>query len=482
MIIWSCQAGDGTTEPPGTGKIPITEETPLVEITTDDEFSYLQPREVPEDKETQFYTVQVGAFSNIENALNTLTELKEEGFDVFLFQDTTELQTLYKVGVGSFDTEVEAEMYLETFSVPGYEGMWVTLVRSGPVLEYVPPDVEAPDSEVDESPWHMAYVSDRDGEWGVWFQREGEEPLLLIRGNENLKRPRISPDVTKVAFLRMEDEADGGSLVIVSTDGTDEEFVIPSPLPLHHHLWIAKNLITYVSTSVAEHTSHKIITYDIDIKGGEILFSTGSHRIKDLSLSPDGRYLAYHATQGIMDSDTDEAVHVGVINIETGEKNVIRAGYTTRFLGWLPDNSLIICYHQAPGSGTRFDYSLAQVDPGGKDIILMEGVKPIKNIGSGTTSPDGRFIAFTTFEVDTETGEQIQKSIYLFDREEKKAKRLVSKEHDISRPSWSPAGDEIVFSTKDRAVVTTFVIKNLTAPSTRRLFEGSVNAFDLDWK
>ena len=476
--ISSCKNKAGEESQPESKKFPVTEETPLIEVTAEDELEYLKPKVEGEVELKKFYTVQMGAFSNLENAHKTLSDLKGRGYDVFLFENTSTPQTLYKVGLGAFENKEAAEEYLTGLKVPGYEGMWITMVRSGPE----PEDGSGESSTEPESTWKMAFISDRGDGWGVWYMRKDKEPVLLAEGDRSLKRPMISPDGMKVAFIRAEDGGSEGKISVVDTYGSKEEFVIPSPLPLSCHLWVTSDTLAYVSTKSLNISSSKIIIYDVLRKEGEVIFSTDKYTIGDLSLSPDGIYLAYHASLVTVGEDTDEAIHVGVIDLKTGEKSVIRAGYTTRFLGWYPDDSLLVAYHAEPGEGDKFDYSFARSDPKGKDIVIMEDLDSMTNVGRGVTSPDGNFIAFLTWVVDKESKVRTTKELWLFDLKESKTKRLLRKDSLIYGLAWSPDSKELGFTSKVNTKLNVFIVKDIENPVAERFSGKEDNTFDIDWR
>lgn len=480
---WACKDNGGEEPQPETKKFSVTEKTPLVEVTADDELNYLQPKVEGDVQLTQFYTVQMGAFTNLENAHKTLSDLKGRGYDAFLFENTDAPETLYKVGVGAFEYKADAEEYFKGLRIPGYEGMWITMVRSGPESKLPSPDLGPEESSSEpESTWKMAFISDRGDNWGVWFMRKNKEPVFLAEGDKSLRRPMISPDGMKVAFIRIEDESAGGKISVVDTYGSKEEFVIPSPLPLNYHLWMTSDTLAYVSTSSGTISANKIIIYDVLRKEGEVLFSTDKYKIRDLALSPDGLYLAYHASLDTVGEDTDKAIHVGVIDLKTGEKGVIRAGYTTRFLGWYPDDSLLIAYHPKPGEGEKFDYSFAKSDPKGKEIVIMEDLNTVTNVGRGLTSPDGRFVTFLTWVVEKESKSRTTKELWLFDLKEEKTKRLLKKDSIIYGPAWSPDSKEIGFTSKVNKKWNVFIVRDIENPVAKRLLGKEDNTYDLDWR
>ena len=67
-----------------------------------------------------FYTVQVGAFSNKNNALQLIADLKENGFDAYVESVTHLGDKLYRVRVGRFESKDKAVALRDRLSDAGY--------------------------------------------------------------------------------------------------------------------------------------------------------------------------------------------------------------------------------------------------------------------------------------------------------------------------------------------------------------------------
>ncbi|MBN1572521.1 MAG: SPOR domain-containing protein [Deltaproteobacteria bacterium] len=488
-----------------TGKVPLDGKSPLREIPKEGELNYLTPK--PEDRGdyTEFYTIQLGAFSSLENAHKLLSELKSDGYDVFLFESHIKSDSLYKVGLGTFEKKEDARTYLDNLVIPGFEGLWITQVRYGSAVDL---DTEKGKGEAAEKSnvAEMVYVSDKaaDGDggavrWGVWLKRGEEEPLLLADSEETIRRPIISPDGKRVAFIVVENEAGGGKISIADTYGSKNVSSIPAPVALNHHIWISAEVLAYVSTSPSKEIANKIVIYNIIKRKGDVLISSKDNLFENLILSPNGKYIAYdaHSYASGYDSsvlpknvDSDEAVHVETINLETGSKRVIRAGYTTRLMGWYPDGNLMVAYHQEPGKGKSYSYSFASSDPDGKNIVMLEDIKTVKNVGAGVTSTDGRRIAFVTWEIEDDEGKSKRRTpteLWLLDVERGEAERLLKRDSILYGPSWSPGGDELVITGRIKNRLNVFVVGDLgtgdggagkKSPSVKRLFNLDDNSYD----
>jgi len=480
LMVFSCDDHENKTFE--TKKFSIIDEAPLVEVTIGDELDYLQPSADEEPESTQFFTVQIGAFSSLENAFKAITDLKSRGYsDVFLFENPSGSVPLYKVGLGIFENKGDAAAFLETLSIPGYEGMWIALVMRSPRLDMGKEGETDTSSEIEGS-WEMAYLTHREGGINVWFHRQYDDPLLLKSSDENTRRPELSPNGERVAFLHLEEGSEGGEISVIDAARPEKEFIIPSPIPLNHHLFITDAVICYVSISTGTLPKNKIIIYDVVGRKGQVLFSTEQYRISDLSLSPDGKYLAYHASLGAVAPDSDEEVHVGIIDLKTGEKSVIRAGYSTLLLGWNPDDTIMIAYHEKQGDRNQFDYILATADLLGENIMRVEEVRPIENVNPGISSPNGRRIAFTTWKKKKETRNRIPDKLWIYDTKKKSLKRLLSRDAGIYYPAWSPEGDSLLFSSREGERWRAFLVEDLSDSRIRAFPKIKDGAFDISWR
>lgn len=70
--------------------------------------------------EGDFYTVQLGAFTNYDNAQRFVVELKAKGYDVYSVLCMLSGKKLCRVRVGKFKTEAEAEALKKKLEADGY--------------------------------------------------------------------------------------------------------------------------------------------------------------------------------------------------------------------------------------------------------------------------------------------------------------------------------------------------------------------------
>jgi tetratricopeptide (TPR) repeat protein len=72
------------------------------------------------NKEQFFYSVQIGAFRNRDNAYNLNRQLKKKGFDSFILEGIKSGALIYKVRVGRFLTKQEASGVMTKLRQIGY--------------------------------------------------------------------------------------------------------------------------------------------------------------------------------------------------------------------------------------------------------------------------------------------------------------------------------------------------------------------------
>lgn len=80
-------------------------------------FKKPQPAEPPSESTGGLYKVQVGAFSNKENADDLAKELEAKGYDAYVYEE----DGLYKVQVGAFAEKSNAEELAAELEAQGYD-------------------------------------------------------------------------------------------------------------------------------------------------------------------------------------------------------------------------------------------------------------------------------------------------------------------------------------------------------------------------
>ena len=503
LAPFACSEPESTPQPPPI--IPLEETLTPADIIADDgptgEDIPLSGEADLVEESTTYFTVQMGAFSTRENAETAAEELVSLGYDAFVFEvpDTPALS--YKVGVGKHAEKDDADLSVEDLDIPGYEGMWVTSFTETilvPVMRESAPGMDfdtSPDSydgmvcisrKVIEP--EAPEESTNTGEEQVLFEMlslaSGSDPITVYSNDtpgKILSRPRISPDGSHVACIIRDTGDLGGEIVVIPNTSSSDTFIIPSSLMLAGHIWITSTVLAYVSIPPSTQIPAKIFLYNLKRGVGEVIHEVQKRIITDLSLSPNGRFLSYHATQGFVDKEGDESISVGVIDLETGEVKTLRPGFTTRMIGWLPDGDLMLAYHVESGSGASFEYLFATADPITGDIVLINSIDPVINVGRGTASPSGDLIAFFTWSME-EDSQPVSSNLLLLSPDDGSIETILSKKSFLLGPIWSPDGGSLAYTAVSKDTRRIYLITDLDNPDPRRLFEGDGEQFDIDWR
>lgn len=500
---FACSGPESTPEPPPI--IPLEETLTPAEIITDDGPTGVVPMPAEADlveESTTYFTVQMGAFAVRENADSAAEELTSLGYDAFVFEVMDARTLPYKVGIGKYSEKDTADLSAAELDIPGYEGMWVTSFTETilvPVVRESAPgmDFDAPAGDdggmvcisrsiiVPEVPEESTNDTEERVLFEVLSLPSGTDPVTVYSSDapgKILSRPRISPDGSHVAFIMKGSNDLGGDIIVAENVASSDTFVIPSSLELAGHIWITPTVLAYVSIPPSVQIPAKILLYNLKRGVGEVIHEVEKRIITDLSLSPDGRFLSYHATQGFVDANGDESISVGVIDLETGVLKTLRPGFTTRMIGWLPDGDLMLAYHVEPGSGSSFEYRFATADPITGDIVLVDSINPVDNVGRGTAAPTGSRIAFFTWTMDEEDSRPVSSTLVVLTPDDDSMETILSKESFLFGPVWSPGGGSVAYTAVSKDARRIYLITDLDDPDPTRLFESDGEQFDIDWR
>ena len=124
--------------------------------------------------------------------------------------------------------------------------------------------------------------------------------------------------------------------------------------------------------------------------------------------------------------------------------------------------------------------------------MALDEIKPVRNVGPGVTSPDGRHIVFVTWKIkddeEKSTRRRTPTELWLLDIEGNRTKKLLKRDSILYGPAWSPRGDEIVISVKLQSRFNVFLVSDFglggngketgKKPKVKKLFDVDDNSFD----
>jgi len=454
------------------------------------------------EETTTYFTAQLGAFSTRENAENAADELVSLGYDAFVFEVPDAPTLPYKVGVGKHTERDAADLFVADADIPGYEGMWVTSFTETvlvPVLRETAPGMDFTVPATDDG--GMVYIGRRiiepeapeestnDRGDTVLFEvlclSPDSDPAAVYSSDapgKILSRPRISPDGSHVACVFKNPDDLGGDIIVIPCDASEDAFTVPSSLEIAGHIWVTSSVLAYVSIPPSSQIPAKIFLYNLKRGVGEVIHEVEKRIITDLSLSPDGRFLSYHATQGFVDEKGDESISVGVIDLETGAVTTLRPGFTTRMIGWLTDGDLMLAYHVEPGSGTSFEYRFATADPVSGEIVLDDSIGPVKNVGRGSASPRDDRIAFFTWTMDENNDGIVSSTLLILSTDDGAIETILSRKSFLFGPVWSPDGGSLAYTAVTPDGRRVYRITDPDDPHPEDIHDGDGEQFDIDWR
>jgi len=265
------------------------------------------------------FSIQIAALRDKNNADHLRDVLRKSELPAYLLSySTSSGDSLFKIRIGPYRTEYQAERALKSINELGYEKAFITDDSSS---------VNSFEADLDE----------KTGKMQLTFSRE-------------CSHPKWSPKGREIAFFKKENDSEG--LYTVGTGGGNISKIIESE---------EKRTIT--TTFSWAPTSEKIAFTAIEVNKNwdeiENLFlinkngsglkrltdQTGiAYRVSDLKWSPDSRRIALNANYGKRDSWSDYFQTVKIVNLDEPDSYLTELVVVERInfvLGWKSNDELL---------------------------------------------------------------------------------------------------------------------------------------------
>jgi len=182
--------------------------------------------------------------------------------------------------------------------------------------------------------------------------------------------------------------------------------------------------------------------------------------------SPDGRYLAYAA------SETAPSIRkwsIILYDLSTGEKIDLTGSLiaTARYPAWAPDGKSILFSGIAPRSYTA---GILKIDLATQEISVVYDT-PAEEI-QPAISPDGQRLAFLAY---SSSASESNRDIFMVDLETGKSLRLTEHESLDQAPAWSADGRSVYFETFRTGEQTLWAV-NSDGSGTRQITYGRADS------
>jgi Tol biopolymer transport system component len=256
------------------------------------------------------------------------------------------------------------------------------------------PQVSALAKEVHDKGWIAYGARSPKGDWDLFLCRPDGSDVRNITNTPEYSEgaPRFSPDNKKMLYRRTpkgtkishDQWGFQGELVIASADGSSPA-VVGKEGELTWASWSPDgkqvSVLTKKGIRIVDLATRKVAR-EIPRKG----------MYQQLFWSPDGKWFC-----GVSNF-LGEQWTVARMSVETGEINAVNS-FQNCTPDWFPDSKWVIFSHRPKGQEGKGWTQLWMADGDGKNRKLLYGQDGLHVYG-GATSPDGKYILFTTAPFD----------------------------------------------------------------------------------
>lgn len=272
---------------------------------------------------------------------------------------------------------------------------------------------------------HLAFaeLAPADNQAGIYTLdlATGEKTKLTAPENPAVDHtPRFSPDGKLLAFIRYFNSFKR-EIFVVSAAGGEPRQITDDDVRIYGLTWNTDSRSLFFS-SFRSSNQMNLWKISADENAAPQMISTGSKNLADLTISPDGKTIAY------VEETADENIWEYDGQTKRPLIRSIRADHSQQFS---PDGSRIVFASDRTGN---FEVWIADAD--GKNQRQLTDTK--ESAGSPRFSPDGKFIVY-----DEQTSGS--SDLYIISVNGGLPRRLTENVKSNSLPAWSADGNSIFF-------------------------------------
>jgi Tol biopolymer transport system component len=297
------------------------------------------------------------------------------------------------------------------------------------------------------TPIEIAYPTDRDGNWEVYFAN-GRNELNFSNNATRDDEPAWSPDGKKIAFVRTSsngahdiwvmDMGGANQLNLTRSPGADDRNWHPHWSPdgskIAFFFFTGGTLEGNLYIMKADGTGAKQVTF-------------ASRAYKAFSWSPDSKEIAFTRPPRLVNGGT--IWDIVVVNVQTlAERNLTNQGAVPQLQqgsvdhpAWSPDGSMIAFWATLPDFNSQKTAQIWVINPNGGTKRQITTRPAYARVGYPVWSPDGRQIAFwSTNDTDGDT------DLFVMNPAGRGLTNITAGpwRYDTG-PTWSPDGKKIAF-------------------------------------
>jgi hypothetical protein len=335
------------------------------------------------------YAVQVAAFAEKNNAEKLASVLEKSDLNNHIStKNIPGKGILYRVWVGPFREQAEADKALSKIKKLGYSDAFIITGVKEPKIDIAKQDTEA-------------------------VRLKPEDTLKQLTSSGGCQFPEWSPAGREIAFFKR-DQASEGIFSIGTGGGYISQIIVSRGTRriTPKFAWSPSgNKIAFVAIEESAFRRRVENLYLINKDGSSLtnLISQdrNAYEISDLNWAPDGRRIAFNANYGRVDAHSDIVQKVKIVHLNKNIEDLAFAPGTQWCAGWESETKLVfLSTYAGMNYAHNFEYKVWSYDVNakeGKKILLGPAVKNCQSVKIIPNKNKLVYSSFTPIE-NRETG------------------------------------------------------------------------------